>query len=111
MNKAGPPKDKYKRWYRYNLETNAKEIKSFHIGFDASMIYEDGYTAWKMGNGPLSTEAYNNLMAQINVKVKGVPKSPETKAKMSAAQLGKPKSETHRKNMSIAQKKKKAEMR
>lgn len=106
MNSVGAPKNKYNRWYRYNLETNKKEIRSFLVGYDASMEYEEGYTFWKMGNGPLSPEAYNNLMAQINTKVKGIPKSPETKAKMSLAQIGKPKSEQHRKNMSIAQKKK-----
>jgi hypothetical protein len=108
MNKIGAPKNKYNRWYRFNLNTNEKEIKSFAIGYDASMIHEDGYTGWKMGNGPLSPEQYDKLMAKINVKVRGIPKSAETKEKMRLAQLGRPKSEEHKRNMSIAQKKKSA---
>jgi len=98
----GAPKNKYNRWHRFSTITNEKEVKCFPVGFDATIMNEDGYTGWKPGNGPLSPEQYENLMREINIKVRGVPKSPETKEKMRMAQLGKPKSPEHRKAMSIA---------
>ena len=91
------------RWHRYHLETNTKQIKTFPIGFDASELYEEGYTFWKIGSGPFSQEAYEKIVAHANTKVKGIPKSPETKAKMSAAQKGIPKSPENKKRMSEAQ--------
>jgi len=100
MKTIGAPKGKYKRWHRYNLETNKKQIKGFLVGYDASTIKEEGYTAWQLGGGKLSDEHYNTLMVNIDGHVRGIPKSEITKQRMRDAKLGVLKSESHRAAMS-----------
>ena len=104
MNKIGAPKGKYKRWHRYNLETNEKQIKGFIVGYDASNITEAGYTNWIIGSGKLSDEHYNKLMVNIDGHVRGIPKSEITRQRMRDAKVGVPKSESHKAAMALAHK-------
>lgn len=60
------------------------------------------HTPWVKGNGPLSEESKKNIVTAIRLASCGIPKSPEQRAKMSAASKGKPKSAEHRKHMSEA---------
>jgi hypothetical protein len=103
MNNIGAPKGKYKRWHRFRGDAT-KEIGSFIVGVDPSITpIETGYsTGWIMGSGPHSPEAYANLMVAINERVRNIPKSLVTKQKMRDAKLGVPKSEEHKRNMSIS---------
>jgi hypothetical protein len=52
----------------------------------------------RRSRGPLSAET----RAKISAATKGIPKSPEHREKMSAASAGKPKSPEHREKMSQA---------
>ena len=104
MKTIGAPKGKYKRWHRYNLETNKTQINCFLIGYDASHIKEQGYTAWQIGGGQLSDEHYSKLMVSIDDHVRGIPKSQITKQRMRDAKVGIPKSESHKAAMALAHK-------
>lgn len=89
------------RYHRYDSDGN-KHIKRFETHEDPTNIVEEGYTQWCRGTGKLSPEQYENVVNAIRKSCKGVPKSEEHKKKMSLAKLGKPKSLEHRKNMSKA---------
>ena len=105
MKKIGAPKGKYKRYHRFR-EDRTKEIRSFEVGQDIPTTIDPGYsTGWILGMGPLPEMAYHNLMIAIGEKVRNIPKSEETKRKMSLAKLGVPKSPQHRENMKIARQK------
>ena len=92
---------RWTRWHRYD-DNGHKYIKRFENDEDPSDIIEKGYTQWSRGTGPLSEDHYKKVCAAIEATCKGVPKSLEHREKMRQAKLGKPKSEEHKKNMSLA---------
>ncbi len=98
MGKLG--KGEWKRWHRYNAQ-GEKEQRCFPIG--ATPPHEQGYTAWTPGTGAPTEQALRNTREAVSRAHKGVPKSPEQRAKMRLAKLGKPKTLEHRRNMSEAQ--------
>ena len=70
--------------------SDRKIIKQFPPG--VIPVDLPNHTPWVRGNGPLSPEARLIITAAIKLATCGVPKSPEQRAKMSAASKGKPKS-------------------
>jgi hypothetical protein len=92
---------RWTRWHRY-ADNGDKQIKRFENHQDPSDIVEKGYTAWVRGTGKLSEEHYNNVVTAIRAVCQGVPKTDEQKQKMREAKLNVPKSEEHKKNMSLA---------
>lgn len=87
-------------WHRFD-SNNVKYIRKFPVDFVPGEI-EPGFTQWKRGTGPLEPHHYNNIKLGIQRACLGVPKSPETKLKMSKAKLGVKKTMEHRHNMSLA---------
>lgn len=88
----------WSRWHRYDSK-GVKYIKKFEINETPAPSIEEGFTEWKRGTGPLSPEQYINITTAVRAFSKGIPKSPETKYKMSVAKKGIPKSEQHKQNM------------
>lgn len=92
----------WSRWYRFDTN-NVKYIRKFQIDEIPSPLIEDGYTEWKRGTGPLSPTHYENVANALRRISKGKPKSERTKYLMRQAKLGVPKTEQHKLNMSLAQ--------
>lgn len=88
----------FSRWYRYDIN-GIKYIKRFGIDEIPNPIIEVGYTEWNRGTGPHDETSLNNIRLGIQKACLGVPKSQETKYKMSIAKLGKPKTPEHRESM------------
>jgi len=96
-------KNLYSRWHRYDM-FGFKEIKKFNIGEIPTNDPEFGYTNWVRGNGRQSPEHYKRVSEGLSKKLKGVPKTPEHKHKLSIAKKGIPKPLEHRNNMKLAHK-------
>lgn len=92
----------WSRWHRFD-SNNVKQIKRYAIDETPHPLVEDNYSAWTRGTGPLAGQQYDNVASHCVNTFKGKPKPPEQKAKMRDAKLGKPKTEEHKHNMSIAQ--------
>ena len=88
----------WSRWHRFD-DNGVKQIKKFSIDEVPSPLQEPGYTEWRRGTGPLSQVHRQNVAEALRAACKGVPKTPEQKAKMRAAKLGVPKSPEHRESM------------
>ena len=87
---------KHKRYHMFTPD-GTKVIKKFPLD------HEPDYP-WQRGTGPHKPETRKFIVDNLMKHVKGKAKSPEQRAKMSAAQKGVPKSEEHKKNISLAHK-------
>jgi hypothetical protein len=94
----------WSRWYRFDSK-GIKYIRKFQIDEIPTPLHEEGYTQWKRGTGPLTHENYLKLSNKLREVHTGVPKTEQTKQLMRKAKLGVPKTMEHRKNMSLAHRK------
>lgn len=85
-----------KRWHCYQGQTRIGK----RVPLGETPVNLPGHTPWKLGAGPHSSAAIEQITIGIRRVMAGVPKSPEQKAKMSAASKGKPKSALHKLHMS-----------
>ena len=92
----------WSRWHRFD-QNGVKYIRKFQIGETPNPLIEEGYTTWHRGTGPLSPSHYEKVANALRKVSKGKPKSDKTKYLMRLAKLGIPKSTEHKKNMSLAQ--------
>lgn len=101
-------KQAWSRWHRFN-DLGAKFIKRYPVDILPDPMIEHGYTEWRRGTGPMEEQHYKNVSDAVRRHNLGKPKSDDTKYKMRLAKLGVPKSEEHRKNMSMAWQRKRIE--
>ena len=92
----------WSRWHRFD-KNNIKYIRKFKVDEVPNPMIEDGYSEWRRGTGPLSPAHYEKVVASIRKNIAGKPKNNKTKYLMRQAKLGVPKSEEHKRNMSLAQ--------
>lgn len=90
-----------RKYYRYHCfdRVGKKIVRCFKPNVEPQTLAD--CTEWVAGSGPITGEALERVRAGV-AKLKGVPKSAEHRAKMSAASKGKPKSAEHRLAMSRA---------
>lgn len=88
----------HKRFHCYDSQ-GKKIVRCFPINVIPENL--EAHSAWTAGAGPITGAALEKLRAGVS-KTRGRPKSPEHRAKMSAAARGRPKSAEHRAAMSRA---------
>ena len=93
---------KHKRYHMFDPETGAKVIRKFPLDVTPP-------PPWQRGTGPHKPETRKFIVDNLMKHVKGKSKSPEQRAKMSKAQKGVPKTEEHKKNISLAFKRRRQE--
>ena len=86
------------RWHRFD-NNGVKYIRKFNVDEIPNPLIEKGFSEWKRGTGPLSRQQYLNITTAVRASHLGVPKSENTKYKMSVAKKGVPKSEQHKQSM------------
>lgn len=98
---------KYRRYHCYK-STGEKVICCSPV--DVIPVNLDDHTPWLAGTGPITGDALERLREGVG-KTRGRPKSAEHRAKISAGNKGKAKSPEHCQAMSLAHRKRRAELR